>query len=208
MSDASPMMHALVILLVLGNLLALVAGVLLMVAPRPMTKWLGLRASHPLSVRQLTKSLEKYRDAEGPILRYPHILGTALLIGGVYIFIRWGAFVASMSTADGGFTLMQMFPRVGWPRPAWEVMWLMLLMLILLGALAGIVIGGLALMRVETLKRLSKFTNRWVSTRKAAKPIARPYYGIDRMIGTRPQIWGGVIALVSVYTVTMIVWFS
>ncbi len=104
--------------------------------------------------------------------------------------------------------LARLFIGTTWNAMVWESLWAASMLLIAFGAVLAIVVGGLALVRVQTLKNFSQFTNRWVSTRQAAKPISRPYYGIDRLVAEHPQVWGGVITLLAIYTLAMLVWFS
>ncbi len=203
----SEVMRLFVVVLIVGNVLAFVAGVSLLFAPQRMARWFGFRSEHPLSVRRMTKPLEKIHDSETAMLRYPRVLGVALLAGGIFVLIKWTYFFASLSVTEGGRTLMQLYPHA-WSVQMSEVVWLALLVLVLFGAVVAIVVGGLALVRIQTLKNFSSVANRWVSTRKVAKPISRPYYGIDRLVGAHPQVWGGVIALLSIYTLAMIAWFA
>lgn len=208
MSGTSELMRFLIVALVIGNLLALAGGVLLLLAPQSMINWLGLRRAHPLSMRRVTKSLETLRDIDAPIMRYARVLGIVLCAGGLYVLIKWSMFVATLTLADGARLLARLFPNSGLPLPMWEWLWLVLLLLVFIGAVLALAVGTLAFVRADWLKRLSTFSNRWVSTRQAAKPIAKPYYGIDRLVALRPQVWGGVLVLLSCYTLVMILWFS
>lgn len=208
MSGMSEVTRLLVVVLIIGNVLALVVGLSLLVVPRKVIKLFSLNSVHPMSFRRATKSLEKPVDSEKVMLRYPRVLGGTLLAGGLFVLVKWGMFVASLNVKDGGQTLMRFYVDSRLPAPVWESLWLSILVLILIGALAAIVIGLLALIKVQTLKKLSSFSNRWVSTRQAAKPVSRPYYGIDRFVATHPQALGGIIAVFSVYTLIMILWFG
>jgi hypothetical protein len=194
--------------LIAGNLLALAAGLALLISPARVIAWLGLRNEHPVSVRRATKKLEIQRDAETYMLRYPRVLGLALLAGGIYVLVKGSLFVSSLSIAEGGRLLARLFPGATLTTALWEPMWILTLVLIVFGALLAVLVGLLALVQVQTLKNLSGFTNRWVSTRQAVKPAARPYYGIDRFVATHPQAWGAILALLSLYTLVMIVWFG
>jgi hypothetical protein len=194
--------------LIAGNLLALAAGLALLISPGRVIGWLGLTSAHPVSVRRATKKLEIPHDSEKYMLRYPRVLGVALLAGGTYVLVKGSLFVSSLSVAEGARMLARLFPGAALGAALWESFWILALVLIVLGALLAILVGLLALLRVETLKNLSGFTNRWVSTRQAVKPASRPYYGIDRFVATHPQAWGIILALLSIYTLVMIVWFG
>lgn len=194
--------------LIAGNLIALAAGLALLVVPHKVITWLGLRSTHPASVRRLTKSLERPRNSEKVMLRYPRVLGVALLAGGIFVLIKSMLFISSLSVAEGAGLLARLFPTTAIGSVMWQSFWIATMALILLGAVLAILVGLLALLRVQTLKNLSGFTNRWVSTRQAVKPASRPYYGIDRFIAARPQVWGGIIALLAFYTLLMIIGFG
>jgi len=206
MLTITPVLQLLVFALIIGNVLALFAGLSLLVAPKRIAKWLGLRAAHPLSIRLLTRPFERPRDSGKVMLRYPRLLGAILLVGGAFVLVRWISFLLTVTVADGARLLMRLFAGAALPQPVWESFWIVTLALILLGAALAILVGGLALVRVQTLKSLSHVTDRWISTRRAAKPASRPYYGIDRLVGENPQVWGGIITLLSIYTLVMIVW--
>lgn len=206
MSGTTELTRVIVIVLIVGNVLAFAVGLSLLIAPRQIAKWFGLKSTHPLSIRRLTKPLERTRDSERVMLRYPRLLGSALLLGGLFVLLKWAFFVGSLSVADGGRMLGRLFIGTAWSTNVWESLWVTALAVVLLGALLAIILGGLALIRVQTLKSFSSLANKWVSTRRAAKPVSRPYYGIDRLIAERPQLWGGVITLLSLYTLIMIVW--
>jgi hypothetical protein len=201
-------MRVLAVIIIVGNVLALAAGLALLMAPHKVVTWLGLRSAHPASVRRATKSLEIPRNSEKFMLRYPRVLGIALLAGGAFVLLRGSAFVSGLSVAEGARLLARLFPTAPAGQFGWELMWILALALILLGAVLAILVGLLALVRVQTLKDFSKFTSRWISTRQAVKPASRPYYGIDRFVATHPQALGGVIALLAIYTLLMIVWFG
>jgi hypothetical protein len=205
---SSEVMRFMVALLAIGSLLGLVVGLSLLIVPRKVIKLFSLNSVHPLSFRRATKSLELPRNSEKVMLRYPRVLGGTLLALGAFVLIKWSMFVSSLDVKQGGQTLMRFYADSRLPAPLWETIWLAILILILLGALAAIVIGLLALVQVRTLKNFSNLTNRWVSTRQAAKPVARPYYGIDRFVATHPQALGGIIAVFSMYTLIMIIWFG
>jgi hypothetical protein len=207
MSSSSEWLRVLVIVLAGGNLVALGVGALLLFKPQLTIEWLGLRSKNPTSVRRLTKVLEKQRDIDTPMMRYARPLGVLLCAGALYVLIAWSLFVAPLSLADGGHVLARMF-AASWPPVIAEWLWSVLLISVFLGAFLALAVGALAFVRADLLARMSKIANRWVSTRQAVKSVSQPYYGIDRLIAARPQVWGGVIAVLACYTLAMIFWSS
>jgi hypothetical protein len=206
MSGMSEVSRIFIAILVAGNALALLAGLALVFAPKRVVALLGMRGAHPVSVRKVTKRLEVPRDAEKIMLRYPRILGGALLAGGVFVVIKWAFFVQSVTVASGGQILKQLFQNVNWSAPAWEMLWVSLLVIVLVGAALAIIVGLLAFTSANKLKKMSALANQWVSTRQAAK--AQPYYSLDRMMAARPQTWGVIISVLSLYTLAMLAYFT
>jgi hypothetical protein len=206
---SAEMTRTLIVLITLGNIAALIAGIALLVAPRRVVKTLGSQSAHPASLRRLTKPLEKFLDIEGPMLRYSRLLGVALLVSGTFVLIKWSMFILALkSVSSGAFVIARLFPTVGLPGLVWEILWLVVSATVLLGAMSAIFVGTLALVRTQALKRVSRVAGRWISTRKASRPVSKPYYGIDRWIAANPQGWGGAIALLSLYSLVMIIWLT
>ena len=199
-------MRALIYLLIVGNLLALFIGVTMQVAPGKLHAWFGTWVGW-ITLRRATKPLEIPRDTDRFVLRYPRLLGAVLVAGASLILIKGALFVAPLSTAAGGQILARLFPATRLARAAWETLWLSSLWLLALGAVLALAVGLLAWFRTDWLEIWSTLSNRWVSTRRVTKPVAKPYFGFDRWVHTRPRLWGGLITLFTLYTLVMLVWF-
>jgi len=197
----------LVLILILGNILALVIGLMMTFAPQRLQAWLAPGGAWT-SMRRLTKPLEIMREADATMLKYPRALGALLLAGAVFILVKGGLFVSEISGAQGGRMLARFFSGTTLAPPAWEMLWASAMLLILIGALAALAVGVLSAFKAETLRGWSALMNRWVSTRQAVKPAARPYYVLDEVVRHRPRVWGGVITLAAVYTLLMLAWFA
>ncbi len=195
-----------IMVLIAGNLFAVLIGVMMVVAPGRLDAWSRLGNTW-ISTRKLLKPLEVSRDTDTAMLRYPRVLGAVLLAGAVLILIKGWMFIAGISAVDGGRILARFFAPTKLAAGAWETLWVSMIVLIALGALSALAVGLLSLFKVEILKKWSDVANRWVSTQRALKPLDRPHYGLDRIIRGKPRIWGGIITAFALYTLVMLLWF-
>jgi hypothetical protein len=170
-----------------GNLIALVVGMLMFIAPARLDRWMGVSARW-FSTRKLLKPLEIPRDADRILLNYPRILGGILILGAAFILIHGGSVVGKIGTEQGARYLALFFSGTKLPPSAWESLWISLVAVICIGA--------------------SAVANRWLSTRQASKPLDTPYYGVDSLVRAKPRLWGGVIVFLAAYSLVVLVWFT
>ena len=206
-SAANDAIRYLVFLLIAGNLFALAIGVLMLVAPLRMNAWFSVTGK-PISLRKLTKPLDAMRDTDTAMLRYSRVLGAVLLAGAVFILVQGGQLVFQLSAAEGGRLLARFFGAAKGSNAAWETLWTSVSIFIVLGALLALAVGAVSLFRLETLKRCSEVANRWISMRRALKPLAVANFGLVRHVREKPQLWGGIITAVALYSLVLLIWFA
>lgn len=194
-----------VLFLIIGNLAALLLGVLIMTTPRRMGALFSGRARW-ISGRRLTKPLEVSRETDRALLKHPRVLGAIMLTSAALILIKGTLFISEIGTAEGGRLLARLYGGTHLASGAWESLWLSLVSLIMLGALLALAVGLLSMFSTKTLKRVSQIANRWISTRRAFKPFAKPHYQLDKLVRERPRLWGGVITVLSTYAVVVLGW--
>lgn len=199
-------MRILIYLLIMGNLLALALGVTMQVAPGKLHTWFGTWAGW-ITFRRVTKPLDIPRNTDQFILRYPRLLGATLLASAILILIKGALFVAPLSTTTGGQLLARVFPATRLARGAWETLWLSSIWLLALGTVLALAVGLLAWFRMDWLARWSTLSNHWISTRRMTKPAAKPYFGVERWVRAQPRLWGGLITLLTLYTLVVLIWF-
>lgn len=206
MASLTGWLHLVIMLLLAGNVVALVIGLTLMFAPQRAPSWFGGR-SNPRSVRQALKPLEKVHETDQYMLRRPAVLGALLFVAAAIILFEGARILSTVSMAQGGEILLKMFGGNPARRPLWEALWTSTVILVGLGALFALAIGAAALFRPALLKQWAAMANQWVSTRQAVKPYSgKPYYGIDRKLQDNPRAMGAVITLASLYVVGMLIW--
>lgn len=200
------MLYYLIVLLIFGNVFALVIGVLMLAAPQHLSAIFKF-SNRWISTRKLTKLLEQPRPTERAMLRYPRVLGAILLASALLILIKGANFITSMSAADGGKMLAQLYGDAKISSGAWETLWISLIAFIVIGAVTAIMVGLMALFRLDWLRHWSGSANRWVSTRRLTKPLDVPHYQLDELVSARPRLWGGVITALSLFSALVLWWF-
>ncbi len=138
------MAHLIAQLLIAGNLFTLLVGVLMLVAPQRLAAMFKV-SDRWVSTKRAFEPLDMMRETDNFVLRYPRVLGVILLVGAAFILIRGGIFAASLSAAEGGRLLARVFGAGKIPPAVWEIFWLNLVAIVLLGALMALVLGALAL---------------------------------------------------------------
>lgn len=200
------MLYYLVVLLIIGNVFAFGIGVFMLAAPQQLRAVFKI-SNRRISTRKLTKPLEKPHHTELAMLRYPRVLGAVLLASAALILIKGTIFVTGMSAAEGGTLLARLYGDAYVSSDLWESLWLSLIAFIMLGALTAVVVGLMALFRLDQLRRWAGSANRWISTRKLTKPRNAPTYPLDKLVVARPRLWGGVITVLALFSAVVLWWF-
>ncbi|MGA9032979.1 MAG: hypothetical protein WB402_10715 [Sulfuricaulis sp.] len=199
-------LYYLILFLIFGNLFAFLIGVLMIAAPQRLGDLLKI-SNRWISTRRMTKPLAIPRQADRTMLRYPRALGAIMLASAALILIKGTIFISGVSVADGGSLLALLYSGVKLSAVVWEVIWVTLIMIILLGAILAIVVGLMSLFKVGKLKDWSESANRWVSTRQLTKPLDMPHYHLDKMVSAKPRLWGGVITALALFSSLVLWWF-
>ena len=198
--------YYLILFLIFGNLFAFFIGVLMIAAPQRLGDLLRI-SNRWISTRRITKPLEKPRQADRAMLRYPRVLGAIMLASAALILIKGIIFISGVSAADGGRLLARLYSDVNLSAVAWEIIWVTLITIILLGAILAIAVGLMSLFKLGKLKHWAESANRWVSTRQLTKPLDMPHYHLDKMVSAKPQLWGGVITVLALFSSLVLWWF-
>ncbi len=192
-------------LLLFGNVIAVLVGVLMIIAPQRLARWMHL-PNRWISTQAFTERLEQMRDVDSYAFRHARIVGLALLTGALFILVQGGQFVSHLGVADGARLLADLFDGRNLPPALWETLWLSLVALLVLGALLALVVGLLGLFGQSWLQGFSRVVNRWVSTRRGTEALDVPHYPLDTIIRDRPRLWGAVIVLLGTYTAAALFW--
>ena len=198
--------YYLILFLIFGNLFAFFIGVLMIAAPQRLGNLFRI-SNRWISTRRMTKPLEKPRQTDRTMLHYPRVLGAIMLASAALILIKGIIFISGVSAADGGRLLARLYGGVNLSAVAWEITWVTLITIILLGAILAIAVGLMSLFKLGKLKHWAESANRWVSTRQLTKPLDMPHYHLDKMVSAKPQLWGGVITALALFSSLVLWWF-
>ena len=199
-------LYYLILFLIFGNLFAFFIGVLMIAAPQRLGDLFKI-SNRWISTRRMTKPLERPRQADRTMLRYPRVLGAIMLASAALILIKGMIFISGLSAADGGRLLARLYSGVNLSAGAWEFLWLTLIVIILLGAILAIAVGVMSLFTLGKLRQWAESVNRWVSTRQLSKPLDIPHYHLDQLVQAQPRLWGGVITTLALFSAFVLWWF-
>lgn len=161
-----------------------------LVAHPPSALRVNAAASRWLSLRRSMRPLEVPVPSERGFYRRHRVFGAVVLAAAVYALYRWAyAF-------DRAALLRYLDAALSWDA-AWlvqggEVVFVTLHLLLL-------PIGVVLLVRPSLLKSLEAWGNRWVSTRRAGRPLDLPHEGVDRFAERHPRLTGAVVLAGALY---------
>jgi hypothetical protein len=169
--------------------LAFATGLGLLLAPtwlrehtRPLDFWHSLRPA--------TGPLEKPRYVEGRLYHHHRLLGFLLVCGSAYTLLRL-AMVDSQT--------MQAVLPTHWDRALREISATSAYWFLGLSSVAALGVGCAVFFRPSLLKSLEAGSNRWLSTRQAAKPMDVYHNGADVWLWRHSRATGIFLLLGSVY---------
>ena len=185
-------------LLVLGNVVAVLIGLLALCAPRVL-KRLNTAGNLWFSSRKMGRHMDSHIDTDHIVLKHPRVSGVLLILASVLILVKGGGYFVATPPAAGARLITDLIPIQRSVQSFWEVVWLSLGMFILLGAFAGTVLGILALGKDDLLARLNTAANREFSTRNLSKPMDTVRSGFEKKLLEHPRLLGAVVTAFALY---------
>lgn len=177
-------------LALVSSLFALVIGLLMWVNP-PLVQRLGARLNRRVSLRRPLKALEVPRPTERWFYRHHRAMGALLVLAAAfYFYVRYVEF----EPASAVRTVARYLPPVlaGWLVES-------LVLVFTLGNGLVLAVGLVVLVRPSLLKPVEAWANRWLSTRRALKPLDTPHEPLDRLYERRPRLVAGFVIAGSLY---------
>jgi hypothetical protein len=139
-----------------------------------------------VSTRGALKAMEIPRDTEQASHRNGRRLGWALIAGGVFaalgLFfgVDTAAFSAAAARGDARIMVAIVAQTMKW--------------FLILGSVAGIVVGYLLSFSPHALATLEKYANRWFSPRRAMRGGDDVHLTLDRLVEAHPMPSGWILA--------------
>lgn len=174
----------------IGMLLALVAGLVLVISPQ-LALQIGDKLNREFSVGWLKHALDAPRNSQPFIYRHHRIVGLFLLLATLYFF--W-VFATGYRTD----ALAAMFAGT-LPPVVLELLATTATVVLVIGNALGLMLGVLMLTRPSALKRVEALANRWVDTDKAAEILDRRVDRPEGFASQYPRRLGLAILLATAY---------
>ena len=193
-------------LLLLGNAVAVLIGILVLCAPQVLQP-LNTASSRWFSSRKMGRSLDTHIDTDQIVLNHPRVLGALLIVASVLVLVKGGVYFVMTPPEVGAQLIADLIPVPRSAQPLWEVVWISSGMVILLGALVGAILGVLILIRIDLLARLNIAASREYSVRIWSKSIEIERTGFDKNVLKYPRVWGAVVAVFALYVLVMLLPF-
>lgn len=168
---------------------ALVVGLWLLAHPSSLLR-LNTATSRWLSLRRSLRPVELPLHWEPKLYRHHRLAGGIVLAAAGYALYRWAfafdraALLRYLDAAAGW--------DAGWIVDGGEIVFVAMNLLLL-------PVGVVLIVRPSLLKGLESWGNRWVSTRRASRPLDLPHEGVDRLAARHPRLIGAAIVLLSLY---------
>lgn len=131
-----------------------------------------------VSMRSTLKPVEVPRDFDGLAHKYRYWVGVPLIAGGLFatfgLVARINASAVSATFSNGATTSILAIA-------AEALRWFLVL-----GSIAGVVIGILLCYSPAALGSMEKYANRWISSRQLTRGSDDMHSSLDRLVAARP----------------------
>ncbi len=191
------LLQSFVIFLIVGSIAGMVVGALLLLHPQSLQR-VSQNLNRWISTRHLNQSLERNIDLDPWFYRYRRTAGTFILLGAVYIFYYFAVSMDKTDTINGLVKYSKLHPLlVGGLLDA-------LVLSALLGALLAAFVGLFMLLRPSLLRDFEQAANRWVSMRRALKPMEVSNHSLDDYVFKYGRQAGILLMLGSLYVLVFL----
>ncbi len=175
---------AAVVLFFLVGLVAAAIGLMLLLSPEAFER-VNKAASRRFSARQAMKPLEQPRYHEPFFYRHHGWTGGLILAGALFFLLSLlFRFTPEMAAAA--------LPGVDW-------IWIAVIWILITGNVFAVAVALVILLRPSALKPLEAAANRWISLRRASRPLDRTHEGPDRLVHSYPRASGLVLVLAGLF---------
>lgn len=188
------------IFLVIGSMAGIVIGILLLFYPERFTS-LSSFLNRWISTRKLDKSLESSFTLDPWMYRHRKFTGGGILLGALFV-LYYFIFQLDRVVAIAGLSKHFNYP-LGLVAGFLDA----LVLSSLLGALCAIFVALSILLRPSLLRGFEGNMNRWLSLRKALKPMEIPRDDVERYIERHSRQVGVFLLFGGLYTLLVGLWW-
>jgi hypothetical protein len=196
------LLQSAVIFLIVGSLAGMIVGALLLLRPQTLQRMSQL-LNRWVSTRHLDQTLERTVNFDSWFYRYRRTSGTLTLLGACYVIYF---FTVNLDRAD---TISGLARHYQLPSSFVGALLDALVLSAMLGALFAAFVSLFLLLRPSMLRDFEQGANRWISLRRALKPMEVPREGVDEFVLQRSRQAGILLVLGSLYVLVMLtIWLN
>ncbi|MES1981505.1 MAG: hypothetical protein V4443_03410 [Pseudomonadota bacterium] len=198
----SLLLHALLMLLVVGSIAGLVVGVAMVLYPAWLMR-VNRRANQWITTRQIDRVLEQAIKVDRWFYRHHRISGALLLGGAVFLIYFVIVRLNKAGILSGLAKAYAISPAIS------AVLLDTVVLSMVLGAAFAAIISLFLLVRPSMLRGFEQSANRWLSLRQVLKPLEVSRSGMDEYVFQNIQIAGVLLLLGSLYALAGVtLWLS
>jgi hypothetical protein len=198
----SLLLHALLLLLVVGSIVGLLVGVAMVLWPTWLMR-VNRRANQWIPTRQFDRLLEQDIKVDPWFYRHHRISGSVLLAGAIFLLYFAIVRVNKAGILGGLTNAYTISPVIS------AVLLDAVVLSMVLGASFAAIISLFLLVRPSMMRGFEQSANQWLSLRRVLKPLEISRSGIDEYVFQNIQIAGILLLFGSLYTlVGVILWLS
>ncbi|MDO8466120.1 MAG: hypothetical protein Q7S46_12860 [Gallionella sp.] len=177
--------------LIIGSFAGLFVGAILILRPHWLER-MSLISNRWISTRHIDKSLERAINIDPLFYRYHRANGAFALVGALYILYFFSVQIDKASAIAG------LTNRFHMPPAYIGALFEQMVLIELLGATFALIISLFVLFFPSLLRKFEHGANKWVSLRRALKPIEVLHNGVDEFTFRHTQQIGVMLILGSV----------
>ncbi|WP_237247087.1 hypothetical protein [Sideroxyarcus emersonii] len=193
----SLLLRSFVIFLMVGGLAGLVVGVLLIFSPHRISA-IGIVLNRWISTRHINQALDRTVTLDPWFYRHHRTSAGLILLAAGYILY---AFTVGL---DRHSAVIEFARRFNLPAGLASGLLDGLVLATLLGALLAIFVSLFLLLRPSLLRDFEQASNRWISLRKALKPMEIRRTGLDEYVLKHARQAGILLMIGSLYVLALL----
>lgn len=171
-------------------LLSLVVGVMMVFKP-DLVASLNKRGSSGFSFRRSTRVLEIPNYVDHIFYRHHRLVGVVITFTSLYMLYYFAliydsAVILSVMAGSKYAGVVELIAHA-------------IRVVLLLAGVVTLVIGVIMIIRPSLLKGFEAWSNRWISTRQAAKPLVEERNQLNQLVNKYPRLVGIIIITLSLY---------
>lgn len=191
------LLRSAILFLAVGSLAGLVTGAMLFWHSNRL-RMAGVILNRWVSTRHLNQALDRTVEIDPWFYRHRRISGGLILLGALYILYTFTVGLDRISVVT------QLSGRFGMSSGMVEGFLDALVLSALLGALLAAFVSLFLLMRPSWLKDFEQTSNRWMSLRRALKPMEVRRDGVDEYVFRHGRGAGILLMLGSLYVLALL----